>query len=335
MSANLRSMEAPLDEEYWQALLRQEEQAPPAPEVGASGSWPAGPVLGEGAIAGPAHEMDRASQVPDGPSDDGRDEEWRWLDELYDTQDIIDARVVGCNKGGLLVRFGGYLGFVPASQLANVPECLGTDELRSELEQMVGQEIQVKLIEVDRERNRIIGSERATAWSEGEIRARLNGLEPGQVVRGTIRSLCEFGAFVDLGGIDGLVHISELSWERVEHPQDVFDVGEEVEVYVLNVDPDERRIGLSRKRLQPDPWQLVAERYCVGDVVNVVVTNVVDFGAFARVAEGVEGLIHISELAEGHFLHPRNVVEEGDELEARILNIDADGRRLGLSLRQL
>jgi small subunit ribosomal protein S1 len=335
MSADLHPMEAPLDEEYWQALLRQEEQAPPAPEVGSTGEWPTSPVLGEGAIAGPHREMERASRVQDGQADDGRDEEWRWLDELFDSQEIIDARVVGCNKGGLLVRFGGCLGFVPASQLADVPECLGTDELRGELELMVGQEIQVKLIEVDRERNRIIGSERATAWSEREIRARLNGLEPGQVVCGTIRSLCEFGAFVDLGGIDGLVHISELSWDRVDHPQDVFEVGEEVEVYVLNVDPDERRIGLSRKRLQPDPWQLIAERYEVGDVVDVVVTNVVDFGAFARVAEGVEGLIHISELAEGHFLHPRNVVAEGDDVSARVLNIDVDGRRLGLSLRQL
>jgi small subunit ribosomal protein S1 len=162
----------------------------------------------------------------------------------------------------------------------------------------------------------------------------LEALEPGQVVRGEVRSLCEFGAFIDLGGIDGLIHISELSWERVGHPRDLLSVGQNIEVYVLNVDPAQRRIGLSLKKLQPDPWMVVAENYQVGDLVEVEITNVVDFGAFARVPEGIEGLIHISELAEGHFLHTRNVVQEGDCVSARVINIDATSHRLGLSLRQ-
>lgn len=329
--------EAPLDEGYWHALLHQDEHAPPAPSARDSDSWLETVVVGEGAVAGPEYEMDRRSQkeLTDEVSEDPQDEEWRWLFELYENREVISARVVGCNKGGLLVRLGKLIGFVPASQLADVPECLGTDEIRSELEAMVGQEIQLKLIELDRSRNRIICSERATAWSEDEIEDRLKSLESGQVVRGYVRSLCEFGAFIDLGGVDGLVHISELSWERVDHPSDVLEVGEEVEVYVLNVEPDQRRIGLSVKRLQPDPWQLVGERYEVGDVVDAVITNVVEFGAFARVPEGVEGLIHISELAEGYFLHPRNVVEEGNEVSARILNVDPANRRLGLSLRQV
>ncbi|RME48267.1 MAG: S1 RNA-binding domain-containing protein [Chloroflexi bacterium] len=329
--------EAPLDEAYWQALLQQEEQAPPAPEVHDMEEWPEILIPGEGAVAGPDYEMGRRSlrESPDGHFDDARDEQWRWLHELYDKREVTNARVIGCNKGGLLVRLGACIGFVPASQLVNVPECLGTEELRGELEAMVGQEIQVKLIELDRSRNRIICSERATAWSDDEITARLEALQPGQVIRGEVRSLCEFGAFIDLGGIDGLIHISELSWERVGHPRDVLEVGQEVEVYVLNVDPAQRRIGLSLKRLQPDPWMLVEERYQVGDVIDVVITNVVDFGAFAKVPEGVEGLIHISELAEGHFLHARNVVQEGDRVSARILNIDPEGRRLGLSLRQV
>lgn len=340
--------EAPLDEGYWQALLQQEEQAPPAPEGRRLEDWPEKAVFGEGAVAGPEHEMGRRSgktapeepfelapEAGDGQAEEAEAQEWGWLYELYENNEVVSARVVGCNKGGLLIRLGGTMGFVPASQLANVPECLGTDELRSELEAKVGDEIQLKLIELDQDRNRIICSERATAWSEDEIEARLESLEPGQVVRGEVRSLCEFGAFVDLGGIDGLVHISELSWERVEHPDDVLEVGENLEVYVINVDPDQRRIGLSLKRLQPDPWRVVADRYQIGDVVDVEITNVVDFGAFARVPEGVEGLIHISELAEGHFLHPRNVVDEGDEVSARILNVDPDNRRLGLSLRQL
>lgn len=336
--------ETPLDEGYWQALLRQEEEGPPAPQNHQVDLWPEAAVPGEGAIAGPEYEMGRRSDS--GPSDgqaedladeewrDTREKEWRWLYELYENNEIISARVVGCNKGGLLVRIGGCLGFVPASQLANVPECLGTDELRSELEAMVGQEIQLKLIELDESRNRIICSERATAWSEDEIEARLESLEPGQVVHGEVRSLCEFGAFIDLGGIDGLIHISEISWERVDHPEDVLAVGDDVEVYVINVEPDERRIGLSLKQLQPDPWQIIGEKYEIGDIVEAVITNVVDFGAFARVSEGVEGLIHISELAEGHFLHPRNVVEEGDAVAVRVLNIDPANRRLGLSLRQ-
>jgi small subunit ribosomal protein S1 len=349
--------EAPLDEGYWQALLHQEEQAPPAPEAHPAEVWPEAPVRGEGAVVGPEYEMgrrlepgssvrqpfdastesraDAAQDRADARLVDTRADEWRWLSELYENRDVVSARAIGCNKGGLLVRLGGAIGFVPASQLSNVPECLGTEELRGELEAMVGQEIQVKLIELDKSRNRIICSERATAWSDDEVSARLRSLECGQVVRGVVRSLCEFGAFIDLGGIDGLVHISELSWERVGHPSDVLTVGEEVEVYVLNVDPTQRRIALSFKRLQPDPWMLVEDRYEVGDVVDVVITNVVDFGAFARVPEGVEGLIHISELAEGHFLHARNVVREGDRVSARILNIDPAGHRLGLSLRQV
>lgn len=348
--------EAPLDEGYWQALLHQEEEAPPAPEVLQTEHWPEVVVQGEGAVAGPEHEMGRQSSSaaslprppeplaersmgtalgsPDGRAGEGREEEWRWLQDLYDGRVVTTARAIGCNRGGLLVRLGGSIGFVPASQLADVPECLGTEELRGELEAMVGRELQVKLIELDRSRNRIICSERATAWSDDEISARLGSLESGQVIRGEVRSLCEFGAFVDLGGIDGLIHISELSWERVGHPSDVLQVGQEVEVYVLSVDPTQRRIALSLKRLQPDPWRLVDERYEVGDMVDVVITNVVDFGAFARVPEGVEGLIHISELAEGQFLHARNVVQEGDRVSARVLNIDPASHRLGLSLRQ-
>jgi len=149
-----------------------------------------------------------------------------------------------------------------------------------------------------------------------------------------VTRLCDFGAFVDLGGFDGLLHISELSWRHVEHPGEVLDVGQEMEVYILDVDRERKRVALSLKRLEPDPWPLAAEKYEVGQTVEGTVTNVVDFGAFVRVEEGLEGLIHISELGEGNFLHPRNVVQEGDVVKARILNIDPARRRMGLSLRQ-
>jgi small subunit ribosomal protein S1 len=149
-----------------------------------------------------------------------------------------------------------------------------------------------------------------------------------------VTNLCSFGAFVDLGGLEGLIHVSELSWGRVDHPSDVLEPNQSVDVYVLNIDRERGRVGLSLKRLLPDPWQSVEERYCVGQTVEGIVTHVVVFGAFARIEEGLEGLIHVSELAEGDFLHPRNVVQEGDTVTARILNIDSARRRMGLSLRR-
>jgi small subunit ribosomal protein S1 len=172
--------------------------------------------------------------------------------------------------------------------------------------------------------------------SDEEQEARLLAeLCEGDIKRGRVTNLCSFGAFVDLGGIEGLIHVSEMSWGRVGHPSDVLRIGDEVEVYVINVNREEKKIGLSLKRLQPDPWATVEERYQVGQLVQGTITNVVSFGAFARIEEGVEGLIHISELAEGNFLHPRNVVKEGDVVTARILNIDSANHRLGLSLRRI
>ncbi len=189
------------------------------------------------------------------------------------------------------------------------------------------------MIELNAEQNRLILSERAARVEAGERAQILTRLRPGDRITGSITNLCDFGAFVDLGGLEGLIHISELSWGRVGHPADMLRRGEEIEVYVLSVDRDNARIALSLKRLFPDPWKTVNERYCIGQTVVGIVTNVVDFGAFACIEEGLEGLIHVSELAEGHFLHPRNVVSEGQHIEARILSIDSDARRLGLSLR--
>lgn len=336
--------EAPQDEEYWEALLQQGEFAPEVPSPlegeGAPGSEAASTIprpdlgaeaeYGAGPREGPTETEEYLLTAPE----DRWEREWQRLEQMFARGEVFTARVIGCNKGGLLVRLGEIRGFVPASQLQELPSQLGTEGLREELEHRIGEELQLKLIELDRQRNRVICSERATAWDEAEIERRLAELSEGQVVKGYVRSLCDFGAFVDLGGIDGLVHISELSWRRVDHPRQVLQVGEEVEALVLNVDRTQRRIGLSLKRMKPDPWSLVQERYQVGQLVRAVITNVVDFGAFARVEEGVEGLIHISELAEGNFLHPRNVVQEGDVVLVRILNIDSANHRLGLSLRQ-
>ena len=200
---------------------------------------------------------------------------------------------------------------------------------RDALINRVGDFISLRVIELDKEKNRLILSERAAQVEAGTRDQIFSRLNHGDIIIGKVTNLCHFGAFVDLGGVEGLVHISELSWGRVGHPADMLERNEHVEVYVLDVDPENARIALSIKRLHPDPWATVQERYRIGEIIEGTITNVVDFGAFACVEEGLEGLIHFSELAEGHFLHPRNVVQEGDTVRARILSIDGKSTSIG------
>jgi small subunit ribosomal protein S1 len=239
------------------------------------------------------------------------------------------------NRGGLLVPLNGLRAFVPASQLVDSPNHLEYEERDTELASRVGKVLSLKIIDVDKNRNRLILSERAAISSEEREARLLAELCEGDIRRGRVTNLCSFGAFVDLGGLEGLIHISEMSWGRVRHPGDVLQSGHEVEVYIISVNREDKKISLSLKRLQPDPWTTVEERYQVGQLVEGTITNVVSFGAFARIEEGLEGLIHISELAEWNFLHPRNVVKEGDVVTTQIINIDSGNHRLGLSLRQV
>jgi small subunit ribosomal protein S1 len=204
----------------------------------------------------------------------------------------------------------------------------------AELASRIGERARVRLIEVDPDQAQLVFSERTRVNQKGSPLEILSKLQPGDVCQGIVTNLTTFGAFVDLGGVEGLVHISELSWERVRHPGDVLRSGEEVRVYVLGVNPEEGRIALSLRRLRPDPWDGVESRYAIGQLIEGVVTNVVNFGAFVRLEEGLEGLVHVSELAEGNFMHPRNVVREGDVIKVRVLAIDARNHRMGLSLRQ-
>jgi len=248
---------------------------------------------------------------------------------------VLELPVVGCNRGGALVGWNGLRGFVPASHLVGLSPTVDERKRYDELRHLVGTQLRLKIIELDAEQRRLVLSERASRLDEGLRQGLLDKLSPGDIRQGRVANLCSFGAFVDLGGLEGLVHVSELSWGRVDHPSDVLEVSQPVEVYILNVDRERERVGLSIKRLQPDPWQSAEERYQAGQIVESVITHVVDFGAFARVEEGLEGLIHVSELAEGNFLHPRNVVQEGDVVTARILNIDSRRRRMGLSLRRV
>lgn len=261
------------------------------------------------------------------------DADWQEMQRIMDNDEVIELPVVGYNRGGLLVEWRSLHGFVPASQLTEFPVTASSLVRRRALLSWIGRKLQLRVIELSPEQNRLILSERAAHVQPGERAEILRRLKPGDRVCGSITNLCDFGAFVDLGGLEGLIHISELSWGRVGHPADILQRGQQVEVYVLDVDRDAGRIALSLKRLHPDPWKTVTDRYTVGQTVEGVITNVVDFGAFACIEEGLEGLIHVSELAEGHFLHPRNVVNEGQRVEAHILSIDSQARRLGLSLR--
>jgi small subunit ribosomal protein S1 len=233
------------------------------------------------------------------------------------------------------VGFRSLQGFVPASHLVNFPTQLSEDERMVALSRKVGTRLKLKVIEYDPAKGRVVFSERAAQSGPGSRQQVLGALRPGSVITGVVTNVCDFGAFVDLGGIEGLIHVSEVSWSRVGHPRDVLSYNQSVQVSVLSVDPDQGRVALSLKRLRPDPWANVEQRYRLGQVVEGKVTNVVNFGAFVGVEEGLEGLIHVSELADGHFLHPRNVVREGDRVRACVVSIDGPGRRLGLSLRRM
>ena len=273
------------------------------------------------------------------------EKDWREAEDLFKSQDVFEGQVAGFNKGGLIVKVGKVRGFVPASQLVThgggKAEESAEGEAKSDerWQPLVGKKLQLKVIEMDRARNRLILSERAAMrdWRKVQKEKLLSELHEGTHLTGKVISLADFGAFVDLGGADGLVHLSELSWKRVTHPREILKVGQEVEVEVLNVDHDRKRIGLSLKRLEQDPWGRIEIRYKVGQLVEGTITKLAKFGAFARIKDDdeIEGLIHISELSDGRINHPREAVKEGQVLTLRIIRIDPERRRLGLSLKKV
>lgn len=268
------------------------------------------------------------------------EQDWERAEELMKSQGIFDGIVDGFNRGGVIVKVGQVRGFVPASQLSTVaipPEDGGASTEDDRSSATMGQVLKLKVIDIDRKRNRLILSERLAMreWRRQQKEQLLEALKEGDVYEGVISSVADFGAFVDLGGADGLIHLSELSWNRVTHPAEVVKVGDKVKVQILSVDLDRRRIGLSMRRLMAQPWEVISQTYEVGQVVRGRITKLVNFGAFARLdADGVEGLIHISELSDKRVTHPKEVVSEGEEYELRIIRIDADKRRMGLSLKQ-
>jgi len=313
---------APLDEEYWEALLRDGENGAAAPAFSQAGLWD-------------EQEFDVA-ETEEAPAAD--EDCWKNARRLMEQGEMLNLPIVGCNRGGLLVGWNGMRGFVPTSHLLSTFS-VDKHERRAELQRLVGTSLQLKIVELDREHGRFILSERATCIDERRRDELLDNLRPSDIRQGRVINLCSFGAFVGLGGFEGLVHISELAWGRVDHPSDVLKPGQSVEVYVLHVDRERERVGLSIKRLQPDPWQLAKDRYQAGQVVEGIVTHVTDFGAFVQLEEGLEGLIHVSALTEGRHphpdLHPGDVVQEGDCVVVWVLNVDGERRRLGLKLQRV
>ncbi|MEU9076511.1 30S ribosomal protein S1 [Kitasatospora sp. NPDC004745] len=252
---------------------------------------------------------------------------WGTIEKIKEEDGIVTGTVIEVVKGGLILDIG-LRGFLPASLV----------EMRRvrDLQPYVGKELEAKIIELDKNRNNVVLSRRA--WLEqtqSEVRQTfLTTLQKGQVRSGVVSSIVNFGAFVDLGGVDGLVHVSELSWKHIDHPSEVVEVGQEVTVEVLDVDMDRERVSLSLKATQEDPWQQFARTHQIGQVVPGKVTKLVPFGAFVRVDEGIEGLVHISELAERHVEIPEQVVQVGDEIFVKVIDIDLERRRISLSLKQ-
>jgi small subunit ribosomal protein S1 len=272
----------------------------------------------------------------------GLERKWRAMQERFEAGEIVEARVIDHNKGGLIVDLG-VRGFVPISQIVDFPRRPrdeqprdAAQEIAEKLQPFVGRTLRLKILEVNRKANRLILSEKVAVYEERrEKRDELfSSLNVGQRVQGTVRSIAPFGVFVDLGGIDGLVHKSELSWNKVNNPETAYAIGEQVEAEVIDINHERGRISLSIRRLQPDPWQESVAKYKIGDVIDGTVTKLVNFGAFVRIEEGLEGLIHISELSNSRVAHPGDVVQEGQQLKLKIISLDSERHRLGLSLKQ-
>ncbi len=306
-----------IDEAWWTALLAEEEK------YNQNGSKEA---------IKPDEYIDQARQYPKKQVKTS-EIDWDMVQELFDTDQVINLEITGFNRGGLLVAGSSLHGFVPISHLLEINCLTDEDEKERILSTYVGRNVAFKVIECDPERGRVVFSERAALAESGKRNMLFSEIFPGKRVCGVVTNITEFGVFVDLGGVEGLIHVSELSWGRVRHPNEVTRVGESVQAYVIQVDQERSRIALSLKRLIPNPWETAEERYKPGQVVNAVITSIVPFGAFARLEEGLDGLIHSSEIVEANLKEDSDEgLYEGQPVQVRILNVNAARQRLGLSL---
>jgi len=264
-------------------------------------------------------------------------QDWIRAQEMMDAGDVLEAPIIGYNRGGVIVPFGKLRGFVPASHLTELRRGMDDGQRQQVMSKMLEEVLPLKVIEVNRRRKRLVLSQRDAQkeWQETRKQQLISNLKQGEVISGRISGLRSFGAFVDLGGADGLIHISELAWHRVNHPREVVKVGDALDVYVLSLDKDAQRIALSRKRLLENPWSTAEERYLVGQLVEGKVTRIVTYGAFVEIEPGVEGLLHISQLSRETVGEPQELINEGEIHLLRIISLDSDRQRVGLSLKNV
>ncbi len=302
-----------VDESWWESVLAEEARHP-------------------------THSPSR-SQAKQEPRSEGKAEEaqkiapnWVQVKDLYQKDQIVDLKVTGCNRGGLLVEGPNLYGFVPFSHLVDMAGQVDLSEREKYLETYIGRTLRLKVIECVPEDGRIVFSERAAQAEPGKRAQLFHSLHAGECVTGAVTNITDFGVFVDLGGVEGLIHISELSWGRVIHPSQIVKMGQSVQVQVLDLSPERCRVALSLKRLSPNPWTRIGSDLSVGDVVPATITSVLSYGAFARLELGVEGLIHASEmpLAEGQAV--KEFIDEGQKVNVRILHVDPSRQRMGLSM---
>jgi ribosomal protein S1 len=320
-SSNMkRKYENPMpatDEGWWESVLAEERQH--AQRSSQQAVTKPRPTLHAKADSVPAVEAVQA--------------DWNAVKELFSNDRIIEMKVIGHNRGGLLVEKDGLSGFIPFSHLIELAGREQETNRDVSLETYVGRTLNVKVIECAPEDGRVVFSERAALAEPGKRAELFHELETGSQVKGTVTNITDFGVFVDLGGVEGLIHISELSWGRVSHPNQIVKLGEEINVQVLDVSAERCRVALSLKRMTFNPWERASTDFAVNTIHNAVVTSVMSYGAFARLEAGIEGLIHASEIALEPNQGPREILFDGQELQVRILHIDATHQRMGLSLQ--
>lgn len=297
-----------IDEGWWASLLAEEERYAPPP------------------VARPTKPETKAEELP-------KIADWNQIKSLYASDQIVSLRVTGFNRGGLLVEGNGLYGFVPISHLVDLAGKTDLPDREASLEAYVGRTLNLKVIECVPEDGRIVFSERAALAEPGKRSTLFGILQPGQQVSGQVTNITDFGVFVDLGGVEGLIHISELSWGRVLHPSQVVQLGQKIDVQVLDVTPERCRVALSLKRLQPNPWEMADTIFPVGTILPAVITSVVSYGAFARLEAGVEGLIHASEIPMDAGQSVKDVLKVGQNVQVRVLHVDPAHQRMGLSMR--
>jgi small subunit ribosomal protein S1 len=303
------------DEGWWESVLAEERQYAPPRQSQSLKSKPASQAKAEPQPTAPAIPTD-----------------WNTIKELYANDRIIDMKVSGHNRGGLLVEKEGVSGFIPFSHLIDLAGKEQETNRDVSLEAYVGKILKVKVIECVPEEGRVVFSERAALAEPGKRAELFHQLQTGSQVSGIVTNITDFGVFVDLGGVEGLIHISELSWGRVSHPNQIVKLGEEILVQVLDVSAERCRVALSLKRITSNPWERASTEFPVGTIHKGVITSVMSYGAFARIEAGVEGLIHASEMTLEPNQTPRDILFEGQELEVRILHVDSAHQRMGLSL---